>query len=348
MNFLKTLVKNSGNEYASIANDGLEADVGGFIDTGSYAFNALVSGSLKGGIPDNKILGIAGESATGKTYFALGIASQFLKDNKDGAILYFDSEQAVTSTMIAERGLDKNRVAVFPVSTVEQFRHQVLQILENYGKLDKADRKPMMIVLDSLGMLSTSKEMNDSTEGKEVRDMTRSQVIKSVFRTVTLKLGKHNIPMIVTNHTYDVVGAYVPTKEMGGGSGLKYAATTIIYLSKKKHKDGDGQIIGNIIHCKAYKSRLTKENRVVDVLLNFDSGLDRYYGLIDLGIKHAIFKKVANKVQFPDGKSDFESKIIKNPEKWFTEDVIKALDEAAAKEFKYGQDEDMEEVKEVE
>lgn len=348
MNFLKTLVKSSGNEFASIANDGLEADVSGFIDTGSYSFNALVSGSLKGGIPDNKILGIAGESATGKTYFALGIAAQFLKDNKEGAILYFDSEQAVTSSMISDRGLDKNRVAVFPVSTVEQFRHQVLQILENYGKLDKSDQKPMMIVLDSLGMLSTSKEMNDSTEGKEVRDMTRSQVIKSVFRTVTLKLGKHNIPMIVTNHTYDVVGAYVPTKEMGGGSGLKYAATTIIYLSKKKHKDGDGQIVGNIIHCKAYKSRMTKENRVVDVLLNFDSGLDRYYGLIELGIKHGVFKKVSNKVQFPDGKSEFESKINKNPEKWFTEDVIKALEDAAAKEFKYGQDEDMEEVKDAE
>jgi RecA/RadA recombinase len=342
MNFLKTLVKSSGNEYASIANDGLEADVGGFIDTGSYSFNALVSGSLKGGIPDNKILGIAGESATGKTYFALGIAAQFLKDNKDGAILYFDSEQAVTSSMISDRGLDKNRVAVFPVATVEQFRYQVLQILENYGKLDKAEQKPMMIVLDSLGMLSTSKEMNDSTEGKEVRDMTRSQVIKSVFRTVTLKLGKHNIPMIVTNHTYDVVGAYVPTKEMGGGSGLKYAASTIIYLSKKKHKDGDGEVIGNIIHCKAYKSRLTKENRTIDVLLNFDSGLDRYYGLIDLGLKHGVFKKVANKVQFPDGKSDFESKINKDPAKWFTEDVLKVLEEAAAKEFKYGQDEEVE------
>lgn len=339
-NFLKSILKDSGNEYASLAVDGLESDVSGFVDTGSYSFNALLSGTIHGGMPDNKILGIAGESATGKTYFALGIAAQFLKDNKDGAILYFDSEQAVTSTMIADRGLDKSRVAVFPVSTVEQFRHQVLQILENYAKLDKADQKPMMIVLDSLGMLSTSKEMNDSTEGKEVRDMTRSQVIKSVFRTVTLKLGKNNIPMIVTNHTYDVVGAYVPTKEMGGGSGLKYAATTIIYLSKKKHKDGDGQIVGNIIHCKAYKSRLTKENRVVDVLLNFDSGLDRYYGLIDLGIKHGVFKKVANKVQFPDGKSEFESKINKDPVKWFTEDVIKALEDAAAKEFKYGQDEE--------
>jgi RecA/RadA recombinase len=244
--------------------------------------------------------------------------------------------------MISDRGLDKNRVAVFPVATVEQFRYQVLQILENYGKLEKAEQKPMMIVLDSLGMLSTSKEMNDSTEGKEVRDMTRSQVIKSVFRTVTLKLGKHNIPMIVTNHTYDVVGAYVPTKEMGGGSGLKYAASTIIYLSKKKHKDGDGEVIGNIIHCKAYKSRLTKENRTIDVLLNFDSGLDRYYGLIELGLKHGVFKKVSNKVQFPDGKSDFESKINKDPVKWFTEDVLKVLEEAAAKEFKYGQDEEVE------
>jgi len=337
MNFLKTLVKHSGNEHASIVSDGVEADVGKLIDTGSYAFNALVSGSLRGGIPDNKILGIAGESATGKTYFALGIASQFLHDNPEGAILYFDSEQAVTSNMIEERGLDTKRIAVFPVATVEQFRHQTLQILDNYSKLDKSDQKPMMIVLDSLGMLSTSKEVNDSTEGKEVRDMTRSQVIKSVFRTVTLKLGKHSIPMIVTNHTYDVIGAYVPTKEMGGGSGLKYAASTIIYLSKKKHKDGDGEVVGNIIHCKTYKSRLTKENRMVDVLLNYDSGLDRYYGLVQLGIDHGILKKVSNKIQFPDGRSDFESRIAKDPEKWFTKDVLTALDAAAAKEFKYGQ-----------
>ena len=132
--------------------------------------------------------------------------------------------------------------------------------------------------------------------------------------------------------------SYVPTKEMGGGSGLKYAATTIIYLSKKKHKVDD-EVVGNIIHCKTQKSRLTKENRSIDVLLNYDSGLDRYYGLIDLGIGHGIFKKVSNKFQFPDGRSDFESRINKDPQKWFTDDVLKALDAAAAKEFKYGQQE---------
>lgn len=216
-NFLKSILKDSGNEYASLAIDGLESDISGFIDTGSYAFNALLSGTIHGGMPNNKIIGIAGESATGKTYFALGIARQFLQDNVDAAVLYFDSEQAVTSDMINERGLDPKRVAVFPIATVEQFRHQLLQILDGYGKLTKEQQKPMMVILDSLGMLSTSKEMNDGLEGKEVRDMTRSQVIKSVFRTMTLKLGKLGIPLIVTNHTYDIIGAYVPMKEMGGG-----------------------------------------------------------------------------------------------------------------------------------
>jgi len=337
-NFLKSILKDSGNEHASLAVDGLESDVSGFVDTGSYSFNALLSGTIYGGMPDNKILGIAGESATGKTYFALGIARQFLADKKDGAILYFDTEQAVTSDMFNDRGLDPKRVAVFPVATVEQFRHQMLQILDSYGKLKEEDRKPIMVVLDSLGMLSTSKEMNDGLEGKEVRDMTRSQIIKSVFRTMTLKLGKYSIPLIVTNHTYDVIGSYVPTKEMGGGAGLKYSASTIVYLSKKKEKV-DNEVIGNIIHCKLYKGRLTRENKMIDTLLTFDKGLDKYYGLVPLAIKHGIFKKSSTKIELPDGKSVFESQINKNPEKYYTEEILKAIDAAASKEFKYGMEE---------
>ena len=93
-----------------------------------------------------------------------------------------------------------------------------------------------MFVLDSLGMLSTEKEITDALNDKQVRDMTKSQLVKGAFRMLTLKLGQANIPLLVTNHTYDVIGSYVPTKEMGGGSGSKYAASTIIYLSKKKRK----------------------------------------------------------------------------------------------------------------
>ena len=337
MNFLKQIVKESGNKFASIVEDGIEgADVAGFVDTGSYAFNALLSGSLYGGVADNKIIALAGESATGKTYFTLGIVAQFLKNNPEGMVLYFDSEQAVTSDMFEGRGVDAKRVAVFPVATIEEFKTQCVNIVDKVLEMDESERKPMMIVLDSLGMLSTEKEVNDSAEGKNVRDMTRAQGVKATFRVLTMKLGKARIPLVMTNHTYDVVGAYVPTKEMGGGSGLKYAASTIVYLSKKKDKNSDGDVVGNIIHCKLYKSRLTKENQQVDVQLNYDTGLNRYYGLTEIALNHNIFKKVSTRIELPDGTTAFEKNINENPEKYFTDEVMKRLEEVVAKEFKYG------------
>ena len=336
--FLKTIIKNSGNEYAGIASDGIEgSDVTGFIDTGSYAFNALLSGSLHGGIPNNKIMALAGESATGKTYFALSMCKKFLDDNPDGVILYFDTEQAITSDMVKERGMDPSRVAIFPVATVETFRHQAISIVDKY--IETKDSKPVFVVLDSLGMLSTEKEMNDTAEGKSTRDMTRAQVIKATFRVLTLKLGKAGIPLIMTNHTYDVVGAYVPMKEMGGGSGLKYAASTIVYLSKKKDKDGT-DVVGNIIKCKLFKGRFTKENKDIEVQLNYDTGLNPYYGLVPIAIKHGIFKKVSTRIELPDGKTAFEKSINSDPEKYFTAEVMEKLESAVAKEFKYGSEDD--------
>jgi RecA/RadA recombinase len=294
-----------------------------------------LSGSIYGGIPDNKILAIAGESATGKTFFTISIVQKFLIDNPDAVVLYFDSEQAVTSEMLTSRGVDAERIAVFPVATVEDFRHQCIQIVDNYRELPREDQKPMLIVLDSLGMLSTTKEMKDTAEGKDVRDMTRAQVVKSTFRTLTLKLGEAGIPLIMTNHTYKVVGAYVPMSEMGGGTGLKYAASTIVYLTKKKVKEGT-DVVGNIIHCKLYKGRLTKENSMVDVLLNYESGVNPYYGLLDIALKHGIVKKSTTRYEFPDGSKAFEKAIYKDPDKYFTEDIMKQIDEACKKEFLYG------------
>ena len=237
--------------------------------------------------------------------------------------------------MIEDRGIDSTRVGVFPVATVEEFRHQAIQIVDNYKELPPADKKPMLIVLDSLGMLSTEKEIGDALIDKQVKDMTKSQLVKGAFRMLTLKLGQADVPLIVTNHTYDVIGSMFPQKEMGGGSGLKYAASSIIYLSKRKEKDGT-DIIGNIIHCKNAKSRLTVENKVVDVRLSYDSGLDRYYGLLDLALKHGVFEKSSTRVKLPNGKTEFGKTINNNPEKYFTPEVMESLEKAVNTEFKYG------------
>ena len=459
---LKQFIKTSGNEYASIVEEGVAAgDVNNYIDTGSYLFNALLSGSLRGGLPSNKITAIAGESATGKTYFALGVVKQFLESNPDGGVLYFESESAIPKELIESRGIDSSRMVILPVVTIQEFRTQTIKILDAY--LEEGEQKPMMIVLDSLGNLSTTKELEDTATGAETRDMTRAQIIKAAFRVLTLKLGRANVPLIVTNHTYAVIGAYMPTKEMGGGclvdgtniqmadgslknisevkegdfvntmggshpvlqthefddkelyeiefedgykvkcsaahkflvddewvtaedifsnnisevgkererimkivsikktttekvyditvdqaehyilgngvithnSGLKYAASSIIYLSKKKDKDGT-EVIGNIIHCKNQKSRLTIENKMIDVKLGYQSGIDRYYGLLEFGEKYDVFKKSGNRYTIDD-KQMYASAVYKDPEKYFNEDIMKQLETAAKKEFLYGE-----------
>ena len=197
------------------------------------------------------------------------------------------------------------------------------------------DRKPCMFVLDSLGMLSTEKEINDALNDKQVRDMTKSQLVKGAFRMLTLKLGQANIPLIVTNHTYDVIGSYVPTKEMGGGSGLKYASSTIIYLSKKKEKDSQ-EVVGNIIKAKTAKSRLSKENKAVSIRLYYDErGLDKYYGLLELGELGGMWKNVAGRYEI-NGKKIYAKQILANPEEYFTDDVMEKLDAIAKEEFSYG------------
>ena len=122
---------------------------------------------------------------------------------------------------------------------------------------------------------------------------------------------------------------------MGGGSGLKYAASTIIYLSKKKEKDGK-EVIGNIIKAKAAKSRLTKENSFVETRLYYDErGLDKYYGLLELGEKYGVFERKGNRIVVGNT-SVYPSAILKDPEKYFTEEVMQKLEEAAKKEFSYG------------
>jgi RecA/RadA recombinase len=339
-NFLKDIIKETGNEYATLVSEGVDsADVTSFINTGSYAFNALLSGSIYGGMPGNKITAIAGEAATGKTFFALGICKSFLDINKEAGVIYFESESAISKEMIESRGVDSTRMVIIPVATVQEFRAQSIKIIDKYLEQPEDKRKPLLFVLDSLGMLSTTKEMEDTAAGKETRDMTRSQIVKSTFRVLTLKLGKANIPMIMTNHTYDVIGSMFPQKEMGGGSGLKYAASSIIYLGKRKEKDGT-EVIGNIIHCKNYKSRLTKENAQIDVKLTYKHGLDKYYGLLELGEEAGIFKKVSTRYEMPDGSKVFGKNVNDEPEKYFTKDVLDKIDVYAKRKFSYGSDEE--------
>ena len=334
MDFLKDIVNEIGGDYTKIAADIEETET--YVDTGSFIFNALVSGSLYGGVSGDKITAIAGETSTGKTFFSLAIVKNFLDTNPDAYCLYFDTEAAVNKQILSSRGIDLNRLAVVNVVTIEEFRTKALKAVDMYLKKPEDERKPCMFVLDSLGMLSTNKEINDALDDKQVRDMTKSQLIKGAFRMLTLKLGQAKIPMLVTNHTYEVIGSYVPKKEMGGGSGLKYAASTIIHLSKKKEKDGT-EIIGNVIKAKTDKSRLSKENKEVSIRLFYDErGLDKYYGLLELGETGGMWKNTAGRYDLGDGKKLYAKHIMADPERYFTDEIMEKLEVIAKGTYSYG------------
>jgi len=296
-----------GNEFGGFASDGIEsADVTGYIDTGSYTLNLLLSGSIFNGLPENKITALAGEEATGKTFFALSIIKNFLKSDPRAGVILFESEGAISQDMLETRGIDTSRVYIAPVCTIEEFRTQAVKAVDKHLETPKNKRYKLMFVLDSLGMLSTGKEMQDTADGKTTRDMTRAPLIRSAFRVLTLKLGRAGVPLLLTNHVYDAIGSLFPSKKVAGGGGLKYAASTIVTLGKSKEKSG-GDIVGSKIRLKVPKARLTRENMEVTTLLNYSTGLNR-------------------------------KTILSDPEKYFTEDILKEIDKHSSKDFLYGSD----------
>lgn len=249
---LKDIVKEIGGEYASLASEINETEK--YVDTGSYIFNALVSGSIFGGVSGNKITTISGVSGTGKTFFALAVVKHFLEQHPDGYCLYFDTEAAITKSLLQSRGLDISRIVVINVVTVEEFRTKALKAVDMYMKKSKDDRKPCFFVLDSLGMLSTNKEIGDALAEKDVRDMTKAALIKGAFRMLTLKLGQAEVPMIVTNHVYANVGGYGPTTVQSGGclvSGTKI-------FTRKGYTNIEDVVVGDYV--------LTKEGEFMTVL----------------------------------------------------------------------------------
>ena len=215
-NYLESLKKVAGNEYAAIVEN--VEDYSGDLDTGVYSLNALLSGSVYKGPPDNIIIALAGEEATGKTYFLISMIKTFLDSDPNAVVIFFESESAKNTEreQLIERGVDVTRVLLVPVVTIQEFRTQAIRIVDKHLETPEDKRPKIMMCLDSLGMLSTNKEVEDIGSGSDTRDMTRAQLIKGAFRVLTLRLGRAKIPMIITNHTYDTQGLF-SKKTMSGG-----------------------------------------------------------------------------------------------------------------------------------
>lgn len=310
----------------------------GFIDTGSFSLNALLSGSIWGGIAANRVTMFAGDPSTGKTFFSEAVARHFQKLNPKGGVIWWDTEFAQERAALIDKGMDPSRFIIRQPITIQDFRADALRFLKHYEDTPKSKRVPLMFALDSLGQLSTRKEIEDSEADNDTKDMTKQALIRATFRVLTNRLGMMGIPLVLTTHTYDAMSSYTP-KEISGGGGGKYAASTIITFSKSAEKNSDKDVIGVIIKAKTYKSRYTREKQEVEIRLSFDHGLDRYWGLLDMAIDAKIWEKAAKGIQIYPGS---EEKVIarkaieNNPKKYFTDEILARIETYVGETFKFG------------
>jgi len=289
-NALNDLMNKLGGDGDILENASF-AKIDEWIPTGYYILNAAFSGSLFGGIPNRRSVAFAGEQGTGKTFLALSCARNAQQMDEPYDILIFDSEGSIDTEFVRKLGVDISRVRVQLISTIEEFNHIAAQINKSFEETIAAGKKPpkIMIILDSLGNLSTAKEMNDSTEGIDKRDMTKQQGIRKMFRVNGTKFAKHGIPFIVNNHVYAAIGSFFGGNEISGGGGLKYNASIImeLYLSKfdddeseenAKKKNVDAIKTGVVVNIKPSKQRFAKPIRT-KIYIPFYKEPNPYTGL---------------------------------------------------------------------
>lgn len=264
-----------------------------WIDTGSMALNAIISGSLYKGVPSGRIIGLVGNSGTGKSLIINKIIANFLKKDPENFAVVWDSEGAQDEKIAAAVGADVNRFKVYPVNTVEATRNQIARFLDSIIE-NKLEGK-FILAIDSLGNLAAEKELTDIDKDKSAADMGgRSKAIKSLMRTLTYKAAKAKTTILFTNHIYADPAAMYPSliQNQSGGKGPVYLASVLIQLASRQEKSEDetgsdiipiaNKVNGVALSAMTVKNRFVPPFLKTELYLNFQKGLDQRKGLIQM------------------------------------------------------------------
>jgi RecA/RadA recombinase len=286
-------VLDEGNPYATYLNKSTLSTVDNWIDTGSLILNALISGSMYKGIPDGRVTQFAAPSMCGKSFIAQKIAANAQKAGK--SVVIFDSENAIDPEGATRLGLDVSKVKYVPANCIEKLRNDIFKF--GQAITDKKLEGNFIIIIDSLANLQSEMELKRMDKESTSADMgTFAKAIKSLLKTCTTVSTLTRTPIVITNHVYDDPSAMYPSleKNMAGGKSAIYLPSVTVQLARKPVKDDDGKTIDNTMVAgqKSYSGvvlrALTVKNRFIrqflegEMYLSFSTGLDKYYGLLDL------------------------------------------------------------------
>lgn len=245
--------------------------------------NVALSGDPDGGLSPGLTV-LAGPSKHFKTSFALLMAGAYLKEHKDGVLLFYDSEFGSPQSYFESFGIDTDRVLHTPITDVEQLKFDLVGQLENIERNDK-----VIVVIDSIGNLASKKELEDALNEKSVADMSRAKALKGLFRMVTPYLAMKNIPLLAVNHTYQEIGLF-PKAIVSGGTGIYYSADNIWILGRQQQKQGT-EVKGYNFVINVEKSRFVKEKSKIPITVTWEGGIAPYSGLLDVALAGGYVQK---------------------------------------------------------
>tara|TARA_R110000787_G_scaffold286340_1_gene404262 strand:- start:4361 stop:5458 length:1098 start_codon:yes stop_codon:yes gene_type:complete len=345
---LKTLdVLKKGNDQATMLDDNALSIVDNWIDTGSYVLNALISGSLYGGIPEGRLTMLAGESRTGKSYFVQQILANAQKAGKTPVI--FDSENAIDADGARRLGLDPSKCLYVPSFTIEETRNDAAKFLQ--AVIDNDQKGDFILAIDSLANLESALELARIEKGSTSSDMgSKAKAIASLLRTLTRLSALSNTTVLTTNHTYDDPSAMFPTLEkiMPGGKKTVYLPSVTVQLMRKVTKGDEGKtmdgelavgqksMVGTILRALTCKNRFIQPFLEGEMYLSFSTGLDRFFGLKALAVGLGAIVQTGKTYQLPDEtKLGFFKAWRKDADLW-NEKILPVIEEKLLAEWKYG------------
>jgi len=298
-----------------------------WISTGNYALNYRISGDFFKGIPLGKVTMFAGESGTGKSYIVSGsLVKHALKNNC--SVILFDTEGAIDRDWLERIGLDErdlddeNRLMKFAVSHINHVSHIVSHIIKEYKENFKENRERMpdlLIIIDSIGMLKTPELIEQFEKGDMKGDMgRRAKVLKDFVQNVVSSIADTNIGMVVTNHVYDSMDIFHPSKKISGGHSFIYASSIVVEMAKKVLKNEEKKADRIHVDCVVSKTRFTRPYQKISFEIPFDAPLDPYSGLFDLFKDDGIVERNGNRYVYTTAEGEeikmFEKDFVANKE----------------------------------
>ena len=339
------------NPFATYLDNNTLSHVGEWIDTGSYVLNAIISGSINGGIPKGRVTVLAGESMTGKSLFVQKILAKAQEDGLTPVI--FDTENAIDPEGAARLGLDISKVKYVPCTSIEQTRNSLYKFL--MAVREKGLEGKFIVAIDSLANLQSELELSRMSKDSTSSDMgTKARAMKTLMQTCTNLGAVTQTTILCTNHVYDDPTALFPSieKNMPGGKSCIYLPSVTVQLARKPMKSDGGKTVdgelavgqkkyaGIIIRALTRKNRFIKQYLEGEIYLSFASGLDRYYGLVDLAVGVGAVIQTGATYQLEDGKKlGYYKNWRKDVELW-EETILPKLEERIRDEWSYSNKEE--------